>query len=173
MTPELSEQSDTPKIQIMGNNELHVNMSHKEGKKVLGVVGLELSNELMSQLANSIPNMEYNKQGELKINAALAMMEEIGPRDGLEGMLATQMVAVHNLSLECVKRAGLPDQTVEGVSDNINRVTKLMRTFTAQMEALQRHRNGGKQTISVQHVNVENGGQAIVGNIKGGGGRNG
>jgi hypothetical protein len=82
-------------------------------------------------------------------------------------MLATQMVCIYNLSLECAKRAMLPDQTSDGVNYNINRATKLMRTFTAQMEALQRHRNGGKQTIKVQHVTVESGGQAVVGDIKG------
>ncbi|WP_162798036.1 hypothetical protein SuNHUV7_32210 (plasmid) [Pseudoseohaeicola sp. NH-UV-7] len=43
-------------------------------------------------------------------------------------------------------------------------VNKLARTFAAQMEALQKHRNGGKQTVTVQHVNVEGGGKAILGN---------
>lgn len=44
-------------------------------------------------------------------------------------------------------------------------VNKLARTFATQMEALRKHRNGGKQTVTVQHVNVEDGGQAIVGNV--------
>ena len=35
---------------------------------------------------------------------------------------------------------------------------------------LRKHRNGGKQTVTVQHVNVEDGGQAIVGNVDAGGG---
>ena len=42
---------------------------------------------------------------------------------------------------------------------------KLARTFTTQMEALRKHRNGGKQTVTVQHVNVADGGQAIVGDV--------
>jgi hypothetical protein len=42
------------------------------------------------------------------------------------------------------------------------------------MEALRKHRNGGKQTVTVQHVNVEDGGQAIVGDVQSGGrGKNG
>jgi hypothetical protein len=44
-----------------------------------------------------------------------------------------------------------------------------MRTFTAQAECLNKYRTGGKQTIQVQHVNVNEGGQAIVGNVQGGG----
>ncbi len=33
------------------------------------------------------------------------------------------------------------------------------------MEALRKHRTGGKQTVTVQHVNVQGGGQAIVGDV--------
>ena len=52
---------------------------------------------------------------------------------------------------------------------NINQANKLMRTFTAQIEALNKYRTKGKQKITVQHVNVNEGGQAIVGDVKGGG----
>jgi len=38
------------------------------------------------------------------------------------------------------------------------------------MEALNKYRTGGKQTIQVQHVNVNEGGQAIVGNVNKGAG---
>ena len=34
-----------------------------------------------------------------------------------------------------------------------------------QMEALKRHRTGGEQKVTVQHVSVGEGGQAIVGNV--------
>jgi hypothetical protein len=40
-----------------------------------------------------------------------------------------------------------------------------MRTFIMQMEALKRHRTGGEQKVTVQHVSVSEGGQAIVGNV--------
>jgi hypothetical protein len=50
---------------------------------------------------------------------------------------------------------------------------KLARTFAAQVEALKRYRTGGEQRVIVQHVNVNEGGQAIVGavNHPGGGGK--
>jgi len=67
-------------------------------------------------------------------------------------------------------RAMLKDQTFDGIDSNINRATKLMRTFVAQVEALRKYRTGGKQTIQVQHINVNAGGKAaVVGNIQGGG----
>jgi hypothetical protein len=50
-------------------------------------------------------------------------------------------------------------------------LNKLARTFAAQVEALKKYRSAGEQTIKVQHVTVNDGGQAIVGNVnKGGGG---
>ena len=42
---------------------------------------------------------------------------------------------------------------------------KLARTFAAQVEALKRYRSGGEQTVRVEHVTVNEGGQAIVGNV--------
>ena len=50
------------------------------------------------------------------------------------------MMGVHNLAMECLMRASSEKQTIEGVDANINRATKLLRTFTTQMEPLNRHR---------------------------------
>ena len=50
---------------------------------------------------------------------------------------------------------------------------KLARTLVARVEALKRYRTGGEQMVTVQHVNVNEGGQAIVGAVScrpGGGG---
>ena len=39
------------------------------------------------------------------------------------------------------------------------------RTYAMQMETLRKHRNGGKQIVRVERVNVESGGQAVVGDV--------
>jgi len=46
---------------------------------------------------------------------------------------------------------------------------KLARTYAAQVEALKRYRSRGDQTVRVEHVTVNEGGQAIVGNVNHGG----
>ena len=46
---------------------------------------------------------------------------------------------------------------------------KLVRTFTTQIEALKRYRTGGQQRVVVEHVTVNEGGQAIVGSVSHGG----
>jgi hypothetical protein len=80
-------------------------------------------------------------------------------------MLAAQMTAVHNMAMEMPNRAMKSGQPVDAVDRNVNRVTTLMRTFTTQIEALNKYRTKGQQKITVQHVNVEKGGQAIVGDV--------
>jgi hypothetical protein len=54
----------------------------------------------------------------------------------------------------------LPEQ--ESIERGLN---KLMRTFTVQMDALKRYRIGGEQKVTVTHVSIGEGGQAIVGNV--------
>ena len=50
--------------------------------------------------------------------------------------------------------------------------SKLARTYTTQIESLKRYRATGEQNIRVQHqhVTVNEGGQAIVGDVSSGGG---
>ena len=120
------------------------------------------------QLFSVLPGKIAKTEDE--INASLALLSGIAPQDELECALAAQMIAVHNLSMESLRKAIIPDQTTDGVTLNTNRAVKLSRTFVTQMEALQKYRNKGQQTIQVQHVSVEDGGQAVVGNVNTGGG---
>jgi hypothetical protein len=46
-----------------------------------------------------------------------------------------------------------------------NLAIKLLRTFTMQVEALHRYRGKGQQKVTVEHVHVNAGGQAIVGTV--------
>ena len=51
----------------------------------------------------------------------------------------------------------------------VNRATKLSRNFIALIEALNKHRGKGGQKMTVEHVHVNDGGQAVIGNVEGGG----
>src|ERR1700716_816254 len=84
-------------------------------------------------------------------------------------MLAAQLVACHNASMECYRRAMLGEQTVEGRRENLSQANKLSRTYTTLLEALNRHRGKGQQKVTVEHGHVHEGGQAIGGNVAGGG----
>lgn len=125
---------------------------------------------IIRQVMWTLPEEMRNEDEYIK--AALAMLHGIEPADELEGMLVAQMVAVHLITMNMSGRVMVDGQTIDAVTAGVNRMSKLMRTFTNQMEALQRYRGKGKQTIQVQHVQVNDGGQAVVGNVQGGGGSN-
>ena len=94
----------------------------------------------------------------------LAVIKGIEPRDQIEAMLAAQMAAVHNASMTFARRLAHVDNIPQ--QDSAERAfNKLARTFAAQVEALKRYRSGGEQKMTVQHVHVAEGGQAIVGNV--------
>ena len=95
----------------------------------------------------------------------VAAVSEIKPRDGVERLLAVQMAATHVALVRAGRWMASADSLAQSQAYT-NSFTKLARTYTTQMEALRKHRNGGKQTVTVQHVNVEDGGKAIVGNVQ-------
>ncbi len=102
------------------------------------------------------------------VQQMLHMVKQLEPRDPIEGMLITQMVTTQKLAMDSAKRACLSDQTFEERQANMNHSLKLMRVFTDQISTLNKHRGKGQQKMTVEHVHVNEGGQAIIGNVEGG-----
>jgi len=98
-------------------------------------------------------------------SATVAALVGIGPRDELEGMLAAQLLAAHNAAMECYRRAMIGEQTFEARRENLSQANKLSRTYAVLLDALNRHRGKGQQKVTVEHVHVHQGGQAIVGAV--------
>jgi len=111
-----------------------------------------------------------NPPSERDINQVLAAVAGIGAKDEIERMLATQMVATHTAIITTLRRQKQSETLLERERYG-NLAVKLLRTFTAQVEALQRHRGKGQQHIRVEHVDVHAGGQAIVGAVTAGKGQ--
>ena len=63
-------------------------------------------------------------------------------------------------------RVGTPSSAFVGASlQQLIAAARLLRAYATQVEALRRLRNGGSQTVRVEHVHVNDGGQAIIGNV--------
>ena len=99
------------------------------------------------------------------LEAVYDALRSIAPRSELEGMLAAQMIATHNAAMECLRRAMKEGQGMESRDQNLKHAVKLMGIYERQLAALDKHRGKGQQKITVEHVTVEAGGQAIVGNV--------
>ena len=85
-----------------------------------------------------------------------------------EAMLAAQMAAVHMATMMLARRLNHVE-TIPQQDAAERALNKLARTFATQLEALNRYRTGGTQKVTVEHVTVTAGGQAIVGNVAHGG----
>lgn len=128
----------------------------------MGTASTEFMHGLLTQLSNAAS--QGREPDEASINFMLSVVNGIGPRDEVEAMLAAQMAAIHMATMTFARRLAhvetLPQQ--DGAERAFN---KLARTFTTQIEALKRYRSDGHQTVRVERVTVEAGGQAIVGAV--------
>ena len=89
--------------------------------------------------------------------------------NSLEKMLCHQMAAMHCAAMKLVAsslRDNLPPVEVARLS---NAAARMMQVYQDAFLALQKIRSGGKQTLVVQHVQVKEGGQAVItGNLESG-----
>lgn len=131
---------------------------------LLGLTHGEELTSLLGQIARQAPSAD---QVEATVNRTLASIAAMAPRDSVETMLCSQMVAIQNMTMRV---AGQSPSTFEASGSQANALTKLAKTFAAQLEALTRYRARGQQNIKVEHIHVHDGGQVAVGNFGGPGG---
>jgi hypothetical protein len=137
---------------------------------ITGSDDVDFAETLIGQASDAIwkANSDSDQQ-DRQVTASFVAMIGMKPQDELEGMLIGQLIASHNAAMECYRRAMIGTQSFETRMGNLNQANKLSRTYTALVEALDRHRGKGQQRITVEHVNVHAGGQAIVGAVTPGG----
>jgi hypothetical protein len=58
------------------------------------------------------------------------------------------------------------EQSFEGRRENLSQANKLSRTYAVLLDALNHHRGKGQQKVTVEHVHVHSGGQAVVGMVE-------
>jgi hypothetical protein len=157
--------------------EMHVyDLSERKGelKAIGGSMSDDWNNILAIQTFSTLWRAHLKDETRDKqCCAVLAALVGIAPQDELEGMLAAQLIACHNVAMECYRRAMIADQTCEGRQENSNQANKLSRTYAVLLDALNRHRGKGQQKVTVEHVHVHAGGQAVVGMVETPGGGDG
>ena len=98
-------------------------------------------------------------------NFVVGFVDAMKPKDAAEALLLTQMAATHQATMMLARRLNhvenIPQQDAAERALN-----KLARSYAAQMDTLKRYRSKGQQTVRVERVTVESGGQAVVGNVE-------
>jgi hypothetical protein len=120
----------------------------------MGTTDLDLAECLASQIVSTTHLQASNEPvAEANLNAALAAVTGIAPRDEAKAMLAAQMVGVHWIAMALLSKAGSTNERAL-LNDAGNLAVKLLRTFPAQLDALKRYRSAGEQRVVVQHQHV-------------------
>jgi hypothetical protein len=147
----------------------HISADHPDPKVGLTLIAEAINSRsqpfvegLFNQLANA--SASGGKANEQDLNFMISVVASIKPKEEIEAMLGAQMAAVHMASMTFARRLANAE-TLEQRDSAERTFNKLTRTFAAQVEALKRYRTGGEQKVTVEHVTVNSGGQAIVGNV--------
>jgi hypothetical protein len=94
----------------------------------------------------------------------LSIIKGGNPKTQTDVLLLTQMAAIHDAVMTSARNLGTANDP-ELVERFANVTNKLARTFTAQVEALQRCRSVNEKNITVQNVSIRDSAQAILGNV--------
>jgi ABC-type hemin transport system substrate-binding protein len=108
------------------------------------------------------------------LNLAADAAETIGADNSIEKMLSHQLAAAHVSTMRMFASAedemnrsrqqgGHERRETQLSATRLNNsAARMMTSFQQGMTALHRVRHGGKQIVTVQHVHVSDGGQAVV-----------
>lgn len=157
-----------PSVKMLwGKNEtLQIELSGDFKRLKSVIMNHDVSGGLLSQIVSL--GSHGRQVDEAASNFALGFVDSMKPKDAAEALLLAQMAATHQATMMMARRLNhvenIPQQDAAERALN-----KLTRSFTAQMDTLKRYRSKGQQTVRVERVTVEPGGQAVVGNVQHGG----
>ncbi|MBM3558751.1 MAG: hypothetical protein FJX53_02430 [Alphaproteobacteria bacterium] len=173
-----SNKPDRAKLELIAPHEpgagvaLRITSSEEAFAKAFGTLEQGVANMMIQQLIGLLHPDGSKPLSDETVDLVTALLTELEPKDVTECLLVSQMIAAHVGSMETARRGLRPNEAAAAVQTYLGLSGKLMRTFAGQLETLNRSRGKGTvQRVVVEKVNVEAGGQAVVGAVAGGGAR--
>lgn len=159
--PKKSKARGLPKIESGSGENVQVELEFPgQLRRVLGVENPATAKGLITAALNAL-----GTSGETYRELLVSVPLEMKPEDPLESMLITQLTVTHVAMCQISRK--MFDAEYPQLRESYERsVTRLSRTYMAQMDALKKYRAKAQQTVRVERVTVEDGGQAIVGNVE-------
>lgn len=117
---------------------------------------------ILSTLISSLPQ-DASSLTEQRIDQTVGLLYELDPQDGVEGVLCSQMIIAHEWMKHCSTIANNSQTGHLAREQYLLNMQRFMKLSLQQVEALNKYRHKGTQTVTVQHVTVNDGGQAVVG----------
>jgi hypothetical protein len=100
-----------------------------------------------------------------KAKAVIAALRSIAPKTAIEGGLSGLFVAMERAAFDCLRLARLAGFDSPMGAVMLSRAEKLTCRATEVADAISRQRFRGQQTIRIEHVTVESGARAVIGNV--------
>ena len=179
ISPTFEGEQGPPKFKLIKENQIGQEETDrakfiKQVKETVRSADPDFFTVILTQVSNISTDAHDNQAKAANFSAAF--MHGLKAMDQTEAILIAQMTGTHNLIMEFMRRAIFKDQYLDASEKYTYRACKLMNLFLRQIETLERYRGKStQQKVIVEHVNVGEGGKAIVGNIENpvGGGRDG
>lgn len=133
-------------------------------KAAMGTASSDFVSQTLYQLQTAA-RLPCGGISEIAVNAALSMIESAKPNDEVEAALIIQMACTHTAAMAVLSRIAGAHGGDRHVAMMAAAASKILRAFAIQVEALRRLRNGSSQYVRVEHVHLESGAQAIIGNL--------
>ena len=109
---------------------------------------------------------EDKKQKLVAAEEAVNMLaDSLGPKGLLQNMLVVELLGVHELQQKLLLYANKSIHTPEHGQYYMNAVTKLSNVFIQQASLLHKLQGNSQQKVVVEHLHINEGGQAIVGHV--------
>jgi hypothetical protein len=133
--------------------------------KALGTTSSAFVNATLVQIQNA-SRLPGGGISEMSVKAVLAFIEGAEPKNEIEAALAIQMGCTHAVTMAILANLGGAFGPHRSTAMKAAAAARLMKAFAAQVETLRRLKHGGSQFVRVEHVHVNEGGQAVIGNVK-------
>jgi hypothetical protein len=132
-----------------------------------GCCSYHLINTLQNPSMVSVTASEYRLDLATYIDSRVAELavdtaQSAQAANSLEKMLCHQMAAAHRAAMKMLGQSVRVSNYPVEVARLSNAAARMMQVFQEGLLTLQKIRTGGKQTVVVQHVQVSEGGQAVI-----------
>ena len=141
-------------------------------KGTTGLADFSTALQMVSRVADvrAIPPTSQPNAEVTHFREASNRMHALAPADGIEGMTAALLVAVQDAALVALRDSTHSDRYDHRAS-SAGRADRLLSAFVKLGDFRARLRGGGTmQRVTVEHVTVTAGGQAVIGAVTGAGG---
>ncbi len=119
---------------------------------------------ITSQIIDAVADHQHGEA----IGFILSVIRDQRPRDHFERMLVTSAAVAYLKSMSFSNDVSPDPDTMLNIPRSefaLKAASSFGRIFATYMSTLKQYRSGGEQRVTVRHVSVSDGAQAIVGNV--------